>query len=163
MANNSMDNLNIPEFETAFLFRKRPLSLSADLRPTWRVGLLVLLLSECCRGGKASLARLHVLSWGVRSQKSREDLLAAVNSELPPEALVVRFDPFLNRAIDFAIGESLLSRASGGKVALSAKGKELSEEIYSDKSIYIAERESIEKIGQKVTEGLVDRMFGWEK
>ena len=114
--------IDIPELRSTFLFRSRPAPLPADLRPAWRIGVIVLLLKKCCRQQRTSLTRLHVLSWGLRTMEGREQLLAAVKGQLSPDALVVRFEPFLSQAVDFAMGEQLVRREGGARIVLTEAG-----------------------------------------
>lgn len=151
------------EFDTPFLFQQRHLSLPEDLRPSWRIALLVLLMNGCCRGRKSSRARLHVLSWSVRSTESLQNLLAAAAGELNPRALVVRVDPFLDRAIDFAIGEGLIERLGGKGLQLTSTGKNYASAIVEAADIFVLEKSFIQTIGHKVTEDLVAKMFGWKE
>lgn len=150
----------IPELDAEFIFGRRPVALPGDLRPTWRIGLLVLLLNQCCRQQRSSLTRLHVLNWAVRSEANYEDLIALINGELLPDALIVRFDPAFNRAIDFAIGEGLVKRVDGARIELTNSGKDFAEDISKNSTIYIAEKKLLGTIRQKVSESLVDNMFG---
>lgn len=161
-----MNELELPvspasELDTPFLFQRRPLSLPEDLRPSWRIALIVLLMSGCCRGGKSSRARLHVLSWSARSSESLQDLLAATTGDLNPRALVVRVDPFLDRAIDFAIGECLIESIGGKGLRLTNTGKAFATEIGGKADIFVLEKSFIQAVGHKVTEDVVTKMFGW--
>ncbi|MCX7409786.1 MAG: hypothetical protein NTZ32_17050 [Planctomycetales bacterium] len=160
---DDLPQLDIPELRTAFLFRRRPVAIPGDLRPAWRIGLVVLLLKNCCKSGRSSLARLHVLSWGFLSADGRHQLQAAVEGRLSPDALVVRFEPFLVQAVDYAIGEGLVRRAGGNKIELTPSGKTLAEEIDATEETYVAEKQFMSIVRTKVTEDLVNRMFGWEK
>jgi hypothetical protein len=121
---------------------------------------LVLIINKCCRSGRTSLTRLHVLSWGVRTKDSREAVISAIEGTLAPDALVVRFEPSLNRAVDFAIGEGLIRRAGGNKIELTPKGKALAEELAEVDTAYMVEKLFIETIRQGVTEALVSGIFG---
>ncbi|MDH1679855.1 hypothetical protein [Comamonas aquatica] len=150
----------IPELDAAFIFRRRPVALPGDLRPTWRIGLLVLLLSQCCRQQRSSLTRMHVLNWAARSEVNHADLTALIAGRLPPDQLIVRFDPACNRAIDFAIGEGLLKRVDGSRIELTESGKALAEEISKDSEVYVTEKKLAGAIKQKVSETLVDNIFG---
>jgi hypothetical protein len=163
MPKENTDNTGIPELNTEIFFRRRPLSLPEDLRPVWRIGLLVLLLGSCCRDGKSSRARLHVLSWSIRTKKNQVNLLAAISGVLIPDTLVVRFDPFLDRALDFAIGEGFLQHIGGKSVQLTLTGKQFSEEIQQSDSLFVNEKQFINSIGKKLSEDLVKRMFGWKE
>lgn len=158
-----MNELILPEFDTSFSFQRRPISLPGDLRPTWRIGLLAILLSQCCRQQRSSLTRLHVLSWAVRSKANHDDLLSLVNHALPPDALIVRFDPAVNRAIDLAIGEKLINRVDGSRIELSESGREFAEEIFADEQLYLAEKALASSLRHKVSEAVVDEIFGNRK
>lgn len=151
------------ELDTPFLFQRRPLSLPEDLRPSWRIALLVLLMNGCCRGGKSSRARLHVLSWSVRSTDSLQDLLAATTGDLNPRSLVVRVDPFLDRAINFSIGEGVIESVGGKALKLTSAGKAFATEIGGKGDIFVLEKSFILAIGHKVTEDVVTKMFGWKE
>ncbi|GAB2750337.1 hypothetical protein GCM10027019_31260 [Melaminivora jejuensis] len=151
---------SIPELDVDFIFRRRPVALPGDLRPTWRIGLLMLLLSQCCRQQRSSLTRLHVLNWAVRSEANYQELTALIEGRLPPDALIVRFEPAFSRAIDFAIGENLVKRVDGARVELTDNGKEFAEEILKDSSLYIPEKKLTGVLRQRASETLVDNIFG---
>jgi hypothetical protein len=91
-----------------FLFRDRPTSAPPDLRPIWRVPLVVLLV-RACSGGKATHEQLHVLNWAIRSVAGAETLARYLAEELAPERAIVRFDPALDRAVALARGLALVS------------------------------------------------------
>jgi hypothetical protein len=152
--------LSIRELDADFIFRRRPVALPGDLRPTWRIGLLMLLLSQCCRQQRSSLTRLHVLSWAVRSKANHQDLIALIDGKLSPDALIVRFEPACSRAIDFAIGERLIKRVDGSRIELTGSGRTFAEEILMNSSVYSTEKKLVSAIGQKASETLVDNIFG---
>jgi hypothetical protein len=151
--------IDIPELKTNFLFRRQPVAIPADLRPIWRIGLIVLLLNNCCKGGRTSFARLHVLNWGIRSKKNRHDLQAVIKGVIAPDAVIVRFEPFLNRAVDFAIGEGLVRLVDGKNLELSTKGRELAINIHQIESLYTLEKQFMEAIRNNLTESLIKKMF----
>ena len=150
----------IPELDVAFIFRRRPVPLPGDLRPTWRIGLLILLLSQCCRQQRSSLTKIHVLNWAARSEANHADLIALIEGRMSPDQLIVRFDPACNRAIDFAIGEGLLKRVDGSRIELTESGNALAKEISKDSELYATEKKLAGAIKQKLSEMLVDNIFG---
>ena len=103
--------------------------------------------------------RLHVLSWGIRTKENRLSLQAAARETLAPDALIVRVEPYLNRAIDFALGEELVRRVKGGKIELTSSGVRLANELEQEEEAYTLEKAFMEAIGKRVTEALVNRMF----
>ena len=153
------NDLDLPELQTAFLFRRRPIAIPGDLRPGWRIALIVLLLKKCCRSGRSTHKRLHVLNWGISTVDNRLDLQSAIRGSLSPHIVIVRFDPFLSRAVDFAIGEGLVKRAGGDKVELTPLGKAFAVELEQSEGIYVVEKQFMDSIRQSVTESLVNQMF----
>lgn len=159
MPNKFSSILEIPELRTPFVFRRRPTAIPADLRPAWRIGLIVLLLERCCRGGRTSLARLHVLSWGFRSPEGRAQLLAVAEGRVLPDALIVRFEPFLIQAVDFALAESLIQRDGGSRIKLTASGKTLAKELATHTETFATEKRLMSLIRTKVSEELVTKLL----
>jgi hypothetical protein len=155
------DDFDIPELSVPFVFRHRPGTVPGDLRPGWRIGLIILLMNECCRSTKTSLTKLHVLNWAIRSQETRALLLAMLDGSNAVRSLIVRFEPFLNRAVDFGIGEGLLKRSAGGKgIELTSTGKRLAEDIKKADEAFSSEKQFITAVGKRVTETFVDDVLG---
>lgn len=157
------DAFDISKLNVEFVFGRRPVALPGDLRPTWRIGLLMLLLGQCCRQQRSSLTRLHVLNWAMRSEDNFGNLMALISQQLRPDALVVRFDPAFNRAIDFALGESLVQRVDGSRIALTHQGRDFATEILNTPNVYMNEKNLISTIKQKASETLVENIFGIRK
>lgn len=160
---DSLSNIDLPEFDVRFSFNRRPISIPGDLRPIWRIGLLTILMTQCCRQQRSSLTRLHVLSWAIRSKENYEDMLDLISGDLSPDSLIVRFDPAVNRAIDFAIGEGVMARVDGSRIELTALGKQFAQEIFDDINVYATEKLLAASLKQKVSETLVDSIFGARK
>lgn len=149
----------IPELDVPILFRRRPVALPGDLRPAWRISLVLVLLRRCCTGGKSSLRRLHVLSWAIRFPHVTTSLLHALGGNVPPDAVIIRIEPALNRAVDFAIGEGLVRRGSKDRIELTNSGKEFADEILSDQLVLGHEKQFVELVRFNVTESFVNAMF----
>src|SRR4051794_40307362 len=90
-----------------FVFRDQPRPAPSDLRPVWRVPVVVLMVRACYRE-RATHEQLHVLNWALRSIESAEALALYLAGALAPERAVVRFDPALDRAVALAHGFGLL-------------------------------------------------------
>jgi hypothetical protein len=153
------DVFHIPELDSPFTFTRRPVDLPGDLRPGWRIGLVVLLLKNCCRQGRVRFTQLHVLNWGVRSEENRRALVDAIAGTIAPDTLLVRIEPSLNRAVDLAIGEGLIRRRAGDRLELTTDGEALATEIERNPSLYEPERRYMSEIGKKVTAVFVERLF----
>ena len=145
-----------------FTFRRRPVPVPADLRPDWRISLLVLILRKCCRDGQSSLRRLHVLSWAIRGRESREAFVERLNGQTAPDEVLVRFEPALNRAIDLARGYGLIVRVSGNKVRLTLRGTQFADELERLTDVLSEERTFLSRLGKGVTEQAVQRLVKGE-
>ncbi|MBW8782713.1 MAG: hypothetical protein JF599_12630 [Verrucomicrobia bacterium] len=153
-----MDTLK-PLFSSAFLFRDQPVSVPADLRPIWRLSLLMLLLNRCCKQGKASLQKLHVLNWALRTPESRQAMLEALDGLVKPDSALVRFDPALNKTLDLARGEDLVEQLDGPRYQITAKGLAIAEELAKDQTAFQVEQNFLETIGSRLTESFVAKMM----
>ena len=154
-----MGNRIIPEFDTPFLFRERPEALPGDLRPLWRVGLVVLMLYLASRGRRSSFGRLHVLNWAVRSEEGQKALLGILDGRLFPGTAIVRIEPSLNRAVDFAFGEKLVERVKGDHIELTAQGEKEAVRILEHEDLYRKERAFLHLLGKGLTERIVLELF----
>lgn len=145
--------------DTPFIFRGRPEAIPGDLRPLWRVGLVLLMLGLASRGGRSSFARLHVLNWALRTKEGRDALLSVFEGRRDPSVVVVRIEPSLNRAVDFAHGAGLLEKEKGRAISLTEPGKAKVKQILKDEYLFRSERLFLASIGKRLTEKLVNELF----
>lgn len=160
--------------DVPFTFKRRPVPLPGDMRPVWRLHVLVLLLEQCW-GGKATHQQLHVLNWAIRTDETRSAFLQFVHGHRAPNQIIVRYDPSLNRAVDFACGEGIAShqednpglvgeetpRGGDYRIVLTKKGRDLLREIKGLKDCLVVEKEFLAAIGRKLTQQMVESLFTW--
>jgi hypothetical protein len=149
------------ELESRFDFLERPSPVSADLRPEWRIGTILLGLTKC-RGSRANLRQLHVLNWAIRTPASRRTLIRIFNGELSPDEAIVRFDPTLERALRFAEGEKLIY-ISGEVVALTDRGESMVKKINADDKCLAWEKDFLDQIKAKISQKRVDAFLSWQE
>ena len=137
-------------------FRQRPTPLAPEFRTTWRLVQLLYLLSACCRGGKSSFRRLHVLNWAARSERNRAVLVRALRGQLQPHSLLVRVEPSLNRAVDLAAGEGLVTTLDGARIEITDRGRVVVKEALALEDCLITERAFVRDVGMRVTEKWVN-------
>jgi hypothetical protein len=155
-----------------FTFTRRASPLPADLRPAYRLAILVLII-EHCRGGKASVEQLHVLDWSIRTAESRHLFIDFINGKKTPSDIIIRYDPSLSRAIDFALAEALITQreaAVAGKKApstsvfrfsLTTKGKAVLKELMGMDDCLEEEKIFLEDIGTRITQEQIRGLFKW--
>lgn len=122
-----------------FTFRRQPMPLPGELRIAWRLSLILITL-KLCRGRRASLAKLHLLNYGMKSPETMALALAVLRKRKPATDLVVRIEPALGRALDLVRGEGLVELVSGKTYRLTPRGDQAAEAILKDVSLFRAER-----------------------
>lgn len=143
--------------ETRFSFRRRPVPVPGDLRISWRLPLLLMMLGTS-RGKKATLAKLNVLNDALRSEAAGARLKQIISAPDSGPTWGVRVEPALSRAIDFLVGEKLaqwvgLSNKSG--LQLTAAGIKAADALLQNSTALLAERAFIKDVSRSVTESLV--------
>src|SRR5687768_178179 len=110
-----------PDIEIPFRFTERPTPLAGELRPVWRIGLILIILLYS-RGQKATLQKLHLLNSVSRSNAPRKAYLRYAEGHAKKDEIIPRIEPSLNRALNFARGQGLLEIEKGKNIKLTAAG-----------------------------------------
>jgi len=149
------DPLNVP-----FDFVRRPTPVLATLRPEWRIASLLLTLYQCW-GNRATRRQLHVLNWALRTPEARQAFVHVIAGNLRPDEAIVRFDPVVDRALQFASGE-LLVITSGEMVFLTGKGEQFVKLLMKQKECMVVEKKFLASLGRKLTQVQVDAFLTLE-
>ncbi len=107
-------------------FKQRPVDIPADLRLYRRLAMLIVSLSECCRGGTGSLKQLHFINSFYLDKNFRTLYLEFRNKKISLRILSPSADPYLNRCINYAIAADLILQKkiqTGIRFALTDSGK----------------------------------------
>jgi hypothetical protein len=137
-----------------FIFRRRPVSVPGDLRISWRLALLILVLAYS-RGKKASLAKLHLVTDALRSEGGKNRLTYILSDLRTEPEWPFRVEPALARAIDMAQGEGFIALERGPAYRLTSKGIRAVEAIKGRQDVLEEERSFLESQGVNITEGFV--------
>jgi hypothetical protein len=144
----------------AFTINERAQPLPGDLRINWGVALILLVLASS-RGQRCSLQKLHFLAHLSRTDQTRIQTLEVLDRTLEPSALSVRIEPWVNRALAFAVGQGHAVMKDGKAAALTDQGKAMLEEL-SDLTVLAEERAFLAKVGPRATEKVVDLIMKME-
>jgi hypothetical protein len=136
---------------------QRPASLSAVLRPSWRVPVTALLV-DACRGKRARREQLVVLNWAVRSQDSAAALVRFMRNEGSVHDVGIRYEPALVRAVNIAVGAGLLTAATNDWIELSDAGRALLEQI-TEHSLYVHERETLAALPKPMPFNMAEQLL----
>tara|TARA_R110002111_G_scaffold164386_3_gene230575 strand:+ start:28804 stop:29094 length:291 start_codon:yes stop_codon:yes gene_type:complete len=94
------------------------------------------------------------------SPDNQNALLQLVNEEQSPDSVYVRVEPSLNRAVDYAIGAGFIRRANGDHFELTPVGVAAANKIYEQEDCLEEEKTVMNELGRRVTETLVNELFG---
>jgi hypothetical protein len=144
---------NAPE-RGGFTFRRRPTSVPPDIRPEWRIPLLLLMVRRC-RGQVATREQLHVLNSAVLSAGSRRALLAALDGRLAPRSPALQFEPAFDRAIDRGVGLGLLVANPGGRLELTVLGRSVADAVDAEESLFTSERELLASLPRSLSQSTI--------
>lgn len=137
-----------------FTFKRRPTSVPPDIRPEWRLPLLLLMV-QSCRNQVASREQLHVLNSAVLNAGSRRALLAALGGQLAPRSPALQLEPAFDRAIDRALGLGLVAANPQGRITLTELGRSIVDAVDSDTELFAAERELLDSLPRSLSQTAV--------
>lgn len=143
-------------------FTSRPIPLFPSYRPMYRIAQILLVLKLNSVGGKASLLKLHLFSWAFKSSENFTRLKAYVTSNYQEKLLYFGIEPSLNRALNFAIGEGLIS-SDGIRYTITPKGDNFANEILSDAELFMYERSMLRLIGKNISEKKITELENFWK
>jgi hypothetical protein len=150
-----------PFANQSITFQVRPVDVRADLRPSWLISVVVLILKACGWSGKSTRQKVHSLAWALLTPRTRTQFKAVLDGSAPPDSLTVRFDPSVNRAIDLASGFGLVTPIGGDRLELTADGAALADRIIGG-SLFPMEIGFLTEIKRKVSEANVARVLHWK-
>ncbi len=143
-----------------FQFVRRPAPVPAVLRPEWCISSLLLALRQCW-GNRATRRQLHVLNWALRTPEARATFAQIIGGNIRPDEAIVRFDPVVDRALQFAEGEKLVT-ASGDLILMTRKGEDFVRKLIRNTDCMVAEKEFLSSLGRKLTQVRVDAFLSWK-
>jgi len=76
--------------------------------------------------------------------------------------VIIRFEPGLNRAIDFVRGEGLVKMENGKCVKLTDRGSSIAQQIYRIEDCMAEERKFLEEVKPFVLEKHIKALLNWE-
>lgn len=149
--------MDISNFLTKpFTFAQRNQLIPCDVRASWKICLVILIIGSVGRKNVCSLKKIHVVNWLVKDKKHLSDFLKWSKSEISirPE---VRLEPSIDRALEIAIGEGLVKKKSG-RLELLEKGLEIFSKIVNE-DIFEEEKLTIKSAKKYISDANIDRIF----
>lgn len=140
-------------------FSKKPISIPPEYRPSYTIGLIVLILKICCQSSKSSLLKLHLINWALKSDENKNSLKKFVLSNYTESSKTWGIEPSLNRALNYSIHEGVCSIADG-KYQLEEKGEIFYQKIIEDSEYLNEEIDFLKFLGKrKITDNRIDSIY----
>ncbi|UXS04260.1 hypothetical protein [Agrobacterium tumefaciens] len=156
-SNNSGPEGLLPQ-KTTFSFIKRPVPVPGDMRIGWRVSALLIVLN-CSRAQRSSLARLYILNDALINPGKRELLSDILIGAAAPRRWRLSIEPALGRTLDLMAGEKLIEWCRVNDrlgVTLTTRGRISASVICAENEILADERLFIEGVSKQLTENFTE-------
>lgn len=127
-------------------FNNSPVLISVRRRVPWRTMTMCLILSRFFRS-QARVDHLHLLTWALETEGTRALFRVWMSGQRPMDRSTVRVDPELNVTITLGHGLGLVDVTGSRKVALTAQGKDLVQEIDAQENVLDVEKAYLESLG----------------
>lgn len=147
-----------PILDAAFRLQSRPAPIAGDLRISYGVALVVLVLGAC-RAKRASLPKLHLLAHAARTKRGRSDLMEYVESPYKNTPPAIRYEPWLNRALAYAAALGFVTRVNGKTAALSPTGEDFLATLRQGDAVMKEEQVFAAVCAKAISEGDVKRLL----
>jgi hypothetical protein len=140
-------------------FKKKPISIPPEYRPSYTIGLIVLILKICCQSSKSSLLKLHLINWALKSTENKNSLKHFVLSNYTESSKTWGIEPSLNRALNYSVHEGICS-ISNGKYQLQEKGEIFYSKILENPEYLNEEIDFLNFLGKrKITDNRIDSIY----
>jgi hypothetical protein len=150
MKDNPIQNADI-------VFNAKPDAVPYNYRISYKVSQLCLILRICGRGNICSLVKIHMISFALISQSNMDKLVSFVGGD--GSSPIVRFDPAVNRALEFAIAYGFVEQQKSGKYKLTDSGERLAEQIGAVGDLMVSEILNLNVLAKKLTESMVEALM----
>lgn len=143
------------------LFDAKPEAVPYNYRISYKVSQLCLIMYICGRGNSCSLIKLQMISCALFSRESMDKLINFSNRI--DESLIVRFDPAVNRALDYAVAYGFVVQQPTGNFKLTDNGKSFAERIKIEGNLMATEIKDLTELSKKLTETRIKELVEiWE-
>ena len=144
------------------VFTEKPIPLYPSYRPMYKVSLVLLILYLNGYNKSATLLKLHLFSWALKSPKNLNSLKDFVVTNYKKDIKFFGIELTLNRALNLAVAEKLIS-FSNGKYKLLDKGLDFSEYLIESDDLFVNEKQILKLIGKKITDNKMDELLKFWK
>ena len=141
-------------FDGPFRVTPRPEPIPGDLRLSWGLVLVVLILGSAT-GRKASLYKLHFMAHSIRTSQNRRAVQDILSGDMRTSDFIIKVEPWLNRTLGFAKELDIIGVENGRQAKLTNKGAIIFDAIIKDPSLFSEEKDFLDAVSKAITEANV--------
>ena len=143
------------------VFDAKPDAITFNYRISYKVSLICMIIKVCCGRRGCSLVKMHMIATAVSDREYEEKLKRYLQTQIPG-TFVIRFEPSLNRALEYALADGFIAQQVNGTYKLIDRGKVLVKEIQNDDTIFRYEKKVLVEIQCDLTEEKIKSLMeGW--
>ena len=106
------------------------------------------------------MLKLQFLNWVIQTKAMMNWALEGAEKQGRVYTLnLIHLDPTINRAIEFAIAEGIITIAKTGKIALTEKGAAIASAMQDDTELFVKEKAYLGRLGKAVSEVRINNIF----
>jgi hypothetical protein len=157
---NASVDPELTEIDAPVRFRRQPRALAAEQRVAYRLAVLALTLSRF-RQATASVEHLHLLTWAMRSHRSRRMLLAWWDGHRFADTVTERLDLNLPVTLNLALTHGLvrIRNAQGNRVSLTEQGAALAARVDEEADLLRIEKAFLARLND-LSDAKITRTLG---
>jgi hypothetical protein len=139
------------------VFDSKPDAVPYQYRLSYKIALTCLIFGLTCGRSGCSLSKLHMIIVSMYSDKEKSNLLDYVDGK-NNHYVVLRYDPTINKSVDFMLAEKIIFQQGNGLFRLTQSGKSFLKNIIDDKNLLVNEKKFLKKLSNKLTEKIIDKI-----
>ena len=142
-------------FRNDIIFDSKPDPVPYHYRLSYRAALSSLILRKTTGRSGFSLAKLHLVTTSMYSNKGMEELLNYVNRH-PDNYIILRFDPTVNKTVEFMLADEFIYQQQNGLFRLTKKGRNFADEIMREGKLLQEEISFLDRLSTRLTESMMN-------
>ncbi len=140
------------------IFDAKPDAVPYRYRLSYKIGQICLILNMC-GGSSCSFPKIQMISNALNDKKGQKDLLQFCDENNLFFISAIRFDPAVNRVLEYALADGLIKQLVKGTYKLTEKGKKFVKQIKLDKELMSNEIDFLERIGNRLSEEKISELM----
>ena len=141
----------IPDGIKDIEFTKRPDPVPYNYRISYKVAQICLILDLAVKKGGCSFQMIQIVATALTSDFDMVQLKLFIDGKMPDYS-IIKYDPAVNYALQYALAERLITHQNNGKLKLTESGKHFFFFFMEDNTLLIEEKKSLTALCGKITE-----------